>query len=140
MVQVADLLRSNGIRWSPQAKSPRRHFQPRKDEKQSFESRRKHETSGECPELSNFSIEKVLASDRLGPLFLVGSSCSARPAHRRWITTRAEPLTREECVAFFRIKADRKDQGIETKSTKKDKKTGKTKRCFLKNEDSIPFR
>ena len=24
MVQVADLLRSNGIRWSPQAKSPRR--------------------------------------------------------------------------------------------------------------------
>jgi hypothetical protein len=30
MVQVADLLRSNGIRWSQQAESPRRHFHTRK--------------------------------------------------------------------------------------------------------------
>ena len=113
MVQVADLLRSNGIRWSPQAKSPRRRFQPRKDEKRSFESRRKHETSGECPELSNFSNRKVLASERVGPLFLVGISYKAQPAHRRWTTTRAKPLTREECLAFFRIKADLKGRGIE---------------------------
>ena len=112
MVQVADLLRSNGIRWSPQAKSPRRRFHPRKDEKRSFESRRKHETSGECPELSNFSNRKVLASERFGPL-RAGSSCSARPAHRRWTTTRTKPLTREECVAFFRIKANLKGRGIE---------------------------
>ena len=117
MVQVADLLRSNCISWSPQAKSPRRRFQPPKDEKRSFESRRKHETSGECPELSNFSCRKVLAIERSGPL-RAEISCRARSAHRRWTTTRAEPLTREECNAFFRIKADQKGRGFEHNSNK----------------------
>jgi hypothetical protein len=53
----------------------------RKDGKRSFESRRKHETSGECPELSNFSNRKVLASERFGPLtgreFVLCTSASA---------------------------------------------------------------
>ena len=72
MVQVVDLLRSNCISWSPEAKSLRRRFHSLKDEKRSFESRRKCMTTGERPELSNFSEEKfspVSGLDRSGRRF-----------------------------------------------------------------------
>ena len=114
MVQVVDLLQSNCISWSPEAKSLRRRFHPLKDEKRSFESRRKCVTTGERPELSNFLIGKVLASERFG-LLRAEISRYARPAVRRWTTTRAKPMTQEECSHIFPLQNRPEGRGMKPK-------------------------
>ncbi|HCG50455.1 MAG TPA: hypothetical protein DE060_14770 [Lentisphaeria bacterium] len=79
MMQTVDLLRSNCISLPLEAKSLRRRH-PQKDRKRSFESRRKCVTTGE----RRTEISRV-----------------ARSAVRRWPTTRAESLTREECASIL---------------------------------------
>ena len=65
---------------SPHVLSPRRRFQPLRDEERSSESRRDSASpQGISPELSNL-INQVLAIERIGPLRR-GISCYARPTY-----------------------------------------------------------